>query len=154
MRPGTSLVSLIYRIGRISPEAVTVCFSSGLLSILTVTTSGSSLRLASTLIITTVASTTPTTTPIIIFFFLLNAILWVPSVRTGLQSRSSLYGQNYQTVSFKSNQQTHLEAQTFEMVAALTVTFETPKALRGPEHQVQCLAEDSDSETPKGVKRT
>src|SRR5689334_16694184 len=85
-----------------------------------VTTSGSSLRLVTTLMITTARSTTPTTTPIIIFFFLLTAMLWVPLVRTGPVSRSSLYGKTYQTVSFKGNRQSDFEAQTFEMVAALT----------------------------------
>src|SRR5215216_5553985 len=62
--------------GRTSPDAVTVCFSSGLVSSLTVTTSGSSLRVATTLMTTTIASTTATTTPIMIFFLRLNAILW------------------------------------------------------------------------------
>src|SRR6185503_20043323 len=61
--------------GRTSPDAVTVCFSSGLTSSFTVTTSGSSLRVATTLMTTTAASTTATTTPIIIFFLRLNAIL-------------------------------------------------------------------------------
>src|SRR5215218_9654525 len=61
--------------GRTSPDAVTVCFSSGLTSSFTVTTSGSSLRVATTLMTTTMASTTATTTPIMIFFLRLNAIL-------------------------------------------------------------------------------
>src|SRR6185369_5855109 len=61
--------------GRTSPDAVTVCFSSGRTSSFTVTTSGSSLRVATTLMTTTAASTTATTTPIIIFFLRLNAIL-------------------------------------------------------------------------------
>src|SRR6185503_15817102 len=62
-------------IGRTSPDAVTVCFSSGLTSSFTVTTSGSSLRVATTLMTTTASTTTATTTPIIIFFLRLNAIL-------------------------------------------------------------------------------
>src|SRR5437763_7882456 len=74
MRPGTSLVSLIYRTGRTSPEAVTVDFNSGRTSTFTVVTSGSSLRVATTLMTITSTSTTRADTPIIIFFFLLRAI--------------------------------------------------------------------------------
>src|SRR5438876_1142052 len=73
MRPGTSLVSLMYWIGLTSPEAVTVCRNSCLTSILTVVTSGSSLRLAKTLTMITSAKTATATTAII-FFFRLNAI--------------------------------------------------------------------------------
>src|SRR5215217_3000331 len=61
--------------GCISPDAVTVCLSSGLTSSFTVTTSGSSLRVATTLMTTTRAITTATTAPIMIFFLRLNAIL-------------------------------------------------------------------------------
>src|ERR1044072_8286829 len=61
--------------GRTSPDEVTVCFNSGLISSLTVTSSGSSLRVAITLITTTEMSTTAATTPMTIFFFRLRAIL-------------------------------------------------------------------------------
>src|ERR1044072_3034828 len=72
----------MYRIGRTSPDAVTVCFNSGRVSSLTVTTSGSSLRVATTLTTTAIASTAATIAPITIFFFRLNAIL-INSFETG-----------------------------------------------------------------------
>src|SRR6185503_19893669 len=60
--------------GLTSPEAVTVCRSSGLISNLTVVTSASSLRLANTLIMITSASTATAATAIMIFFFFVKAI--------------------------------------------------------------------------------
>src|SRR6476620_9421204 len=60
--------------GLTSPEAVTVCRSSGFTSILTVVTSASSLRLANTLMIITSASTATAATAIMIFFFFVKAI--------------------------------------------------------------------------------
>src|SRR6476646_5674588 len=60
--------------GLTSPEAVTVCRSSGFTSNLTVVTSASSLRLANTLIIITSASTATAATAIMIFFFFVKAI--------------------------------------------------------------------------------
>jgi len=41
-------------------------------------------------------------------------------IRKTVYARSSFYVKTYQTVSFKGNYQTGYEAQTFEMVAALT----------------------------------
>src|SRR6266404_4290206 len=62
-------------IGRISPEAVTVDRSSGLDSIFTEVTSGSSLRPAAMLMTTDKIMTNSAMAPIIIFFLRLNAML-------------------------------------------------------------------------------
>src|SRR5262247_4106789 len=111
--------------GRTSPEAVTVCLSSGLFSILITTTSGSSLRVANTLTITTMASTAATETPIMIFFLRLNAMFSsfdqglkfliehevVVLIRETVYARSSFYVKSYQTVSFNTKLQKRFEAQ-------------------------------------------
>src|SRR6185369_904705 len=102
--------------GLTSPDAVTVCLSSGLFSSLITTTSGSSLRVANTLTITTTASTAATEAPIMIFFLRLNAMfssfdqglkLFIENevvvfIRETVYARSSFYVRTYQTVSFNA----------------------------------------------------
>ena len=74
MRPCTSLVRLTKRMGRTSPEAVTVDFSSGRTSTLTTVTSGSSLPRAKMLMTTMIAMTATAATAMMIFFFRLTAM--------------------------------------------------------------------------------